>query len=58
MYTWDHNTKTERSSMGRKIGVIDMALSTFDITSLAMMIRGGVVEKDHVITRTVLGMLF
>jgi hypothetical protein len=44
--------------MGRKIGVIDMALSTFDITSPAMMIRGGVVEKDRVITRTVLGMLF
>jgi hypothetical protein len=39
--------------------VIDIVLSTFDdIASPAVMIRAGVVEKDRVITRTVLGMLF
>jgi hypothetical protein len=33
-------------------------MSTFDNASLAMMIVGGVVEKDRVITRTIVGMLF
>jgi hypothetical protein len=38
---------------------IDIVLSTFDDIALsAVMIRGGVVEKDRVISRTVLGMLF
>jgi hypothetical protein len=44
--------------MCHKIGAIDIVLSTFDIASSAVMIRGGVVEKDCVITRTVLGVLF
>jgi hypothetical protein len=38
--------------------VIDTALSTFDIISPALTIRGGVVDRDYVITRIVLGMLF
>jgi hypothetical protein len=33
-------------------------MSTFDIASPAVAIRGDVVEKDRVITRTVVGMLF
>jgi hypothetical protein len=33
-------------------------MSTFDIASPAMTIKGGVVEKDRVITRTVAGMFF
>jgi hypothetical protein len=44
--------------MGRKIGAIDIVLSTFDIASPAVTIRGGVVEKDRVITKIVLGILF
>jgi hypothetical protein len=44
--------------MGRKVGAIDIVLSTFDIASPPVTIRGGVVEKDHVITRIVSGMLF
>jgi hypothetical protein len=34
------------------------SLSTFAIALLAVTIRGSVVEKDRVITRIVLGMLF
>jgi hypothetical protein len=44
--------------MGHKIGVIDIALSTFEIISLAMTIRGSVVDGGCVITRIVLGILF
>jgi hypothetical protein len=44
--------------MGRKIGVIDIVLSTFEIISPAVTIRGDVVDGDRVITRTVFGMLF
>jgi hypothetical protein len=43
---------------GHKIGVIDTALSTFEIISPVVTIRGGVVDGDRVITRIVLGMLF
>jgi hypothetical protein len=44
--------------MVHKIGAIDIVLSTFDITSLAMTIGGGVMEQDCVMTRIFLGMLF
>jgi hypothetical protein len=44
--------------MGHKVGAIDIVLSTFDIASPSVTIRDNVVEKDCVITRTVLGMLF
>jgi hypothetical protein len=44
--------------MGHNIGAIDIILSTFDIALPTVITRGGVVEKDRVITRTVLGMLF
>jgi hypothetical protein len=33
-------------------------LSTFEIISPAVMIRSGVVDGGHVITRTIVGMLF
>jgi hypothetical protein len=44
--------------MGCKIGAIDIVLSIFDIISLVVTVRGGIVDGNHVITRTVLGMLF
>jgi hypothetical protein len=44
--------------MGRKVVRLTYALSTFDIASPAVTIGGGVVEKDRVITRTIIGMLF
>jgi hypothetical protein len=44
--------------MGSKVGAIDIVLSTFDIASPTVTIRGGVVERDRVITRIVLGMFF
>jgi hypothetical protein len=43
---------------GSQSCAIDIVLSTFDIASPAVTIKGGVVEKDRVITRTVLEMLF
>jgi hypothetical protein len=49
---------TKRSSMGRKVVRLTYALSTFDIASPVMTIRGSIMEKDRVITRTVVGMLF
>jgi hypothetical protein len=58
VYTWPWNTETERSTMCHMDDVIDTVLSTFDIISSAVMIKGGVVDWDHVITRTILGMLF
>jgi hypothetical protein len=47
--------KVEHGSQGC---AIDIVFSTSDIASPVVMIRGGVVEKDRVITRKVLGMLF
>jgi hypothetical protein len=44
--------------MGRKVVRLTYALSTFDIASPAVTIRGGVMEKNRVITRIVVGMLF
>jgi hypothetical protein len=47
--------KVKHGSQGCEI---DIVLSTFDIASPVVTIRGSIVEKDRVITRTVLGMLF
>ena len=48
----------ERSSMSHMNDVIDTALSTFEAISPAVTIGGGVANWDHVITETILGMLF
>ena len=47
----------ERSSMSHMDDVIDMAMSTFATMPMAVMIGGGMVNEDHVITKIFQGMM-
>jgi hypothetical protein len=47
----------ERSSTSHMDDVIDNSVSTFDTMSVFVMIRGGIVNKGCVITKTFLGMI-
>ena len=44
MQIWPRNIEIERSSTSHMNDVIDMDMSTFEATSPAVMIGGGVVE--------------
>jgi hypothetical protein len=50
--------ETERSSMGRMVVRLTKVLSTFVVVSLHVTIGSGMMNKDRVITRTIIGMLF
>jgi hypothetical protein len=52
--TWE----TERLSMGRKVVSLTKVLSTFAVVSLHVTIGSGMMNKDRVITRAIVGMLF
>ena len=47
----------ERSSMSHMDDVIDMSMSTFATMPMAVMIGGGMVNEDHVITKIFQGMM-
>ena len=48
---------TKRLSMSHMNDVIDISMSTFEAMPSAVTIGGGIVNWDHVITKTILGML-